>query len=99
MTLTTRHKGKIVGADGSTWDVIALAWFEPPKWGGVLELQEGEKEVRERLSRGQQDYRFLLDDGREGEIAVYLSEFLADDEHPILFVGVGELRRKEVANG
>ncbi len=99
MTLTTRHKGKIVGTDGSAWDVIALTWFDPPKWGGVLELQEGEREIRERLSKGEQDYHFLLDDGREGEIAVYLSEFLADDEHPILFVGVGELSRKGVVHG
>jgi hypothetical protein len=99
MTLTTRHKGKIVGADGSTWEVIALTWFEPPKWGGVLEVQEREGEVRERLSRGEDGYRLVLDDGREGDIAVYLSEFLADDEHPILFVGVGEMSRKEVVHG
>ena len=99
MTLATRHKGKIVGDDGSTWDVIALTWFDPPKWGGVLEVQKEEEEVRGRLSRGKDGYRLALDDGREGEIAVYLSEFLADDKHPILFVGVGEMSRKEVVHG
>ncbi len=93
MTLTTRHKGVIKLPRGSSWEVIALTWFDGSDWGGFLEVLEEEEKLRKSITPDGALFELHLDDGRRGEIEVRFSEFIADGKPPLIFSGKGKLRR------
>ena len=94
MTLTTRHKGALKSPDGTSWEVIALTWFDKAEWGGFLEVLEDEEKLRKSISPDGSTLELSLDDGRRGEIQVRLSEFIADGKRPLVFSGKGKLERE-----
>jgi hypothetical protein len=99
MTMTVRHRAELLALDdGHPIDtVVAVIWFDPDEetgaWGGIIEPATQAAWLREQLLGGQPRYRLALDDGRSGIIALAVSPFEADGEHPLMFAGEGRLGR------
>ncbi len=96
MTLTVRPRGQLWPAESGdpaaqpAIDVTAVVWAdtEPGAWGGIIEAGAAAGALRERVLAGQNQYRLRLADGREGTVALALSEFEADGARPLTVSGV-----------
>jgi hypothetical protein len=105
MTLTVRHRGQLLSAEGQDVvdDVVAVIWFDPDEetgaWGGIVELGKSASDVRRQVSDGPRRYGLRLDDGRHGTIEMILSEFVADGAPPLAFSGIGTLARETTERG
>jgi hypothetical protein len=99
MVLTVRHRGQLLSTHGDEPidDVVALVWFDGDevsgRWGGIIEPAVAARLVRAQMAAGRHRYGLRLADGRCGTVELKASEFEADGEHPLAFIGVGQLVR------
>ena len=102
MTFTVRPHGQLLPAEGGSdqvaqpaIDVTAVVWADkaPGGWGGIIEAGAAAEALRAQVLAGQNQYRLRLADGREGLVALALSEFEADGARPLTFIGVSVMSR------
>jgi len=91
-----RHLARIthVGQEETIGTAQVVIWLEDSgRWGGVIEPLKGDLRASLAQAEAPRPWHLCLDDGREGDIEVTLSQFVADGVRPLQFNGRGALAR------
>jgi len=91
-----RHLARIsnVGQEDTLGTARVIIWLDDNgRWGGVIEPLKGALRASLAQAEAPLPWHLRLDDGREGDIEVTLSQFVADGVRPLQFAGRGALAR------
>ncbi len=95
MVKAFRHLARISNVDRKPLGLAQVViWLEDNgRWGGVIEPVKDTLRAQLTGEETPAFWHVQLDDGREGDIKVALSQFVADGKRPLQFAGRGDLGR------